>query len=220
MKTRACRVSVSRRGGGLGSSVPRAGCFYGAGVPVVTLASGPMLSYDDRGEASSPAVPVLPAQPDSWRSYQPVLDRLPPGLRAVAVSQRGHGDSDKPAAGYRVCDFAAHVVALLDRLGIEQAVLTGPSCLVPAGSLSSIRTGWQDWCCPGTPQGSRARLEGDVRGDAPDLGRRRPLGHAGRAEPPRGPSLCGPRRLPSAGLTPRRDDPVRFSDDVARFAAR
>ena len=28
-------------------------------------------------------------------------------MRAIAVSQRGHGDSDKPLAGYRVEDFAA-----------------------------------------------------------------------------------------------------------------
>ncbi len=48
------------------------------------------------------------------------------------VSQRGHGDSDKPATGYRVQDFAADVVPLLDALGIGRAVVAGHSgsCLV------------------------------------------------------------------------------------------
>ncbi len=65
-------------------------------------------------------------------AYQPILDRLPPDIRAVAVSQRGHGDSAKPETGYRVEDFAADVAPLLDALGVERAVLAGHSgsCLV------------------------------------------------------------------------------------------
>jgi pimeloyl-ACP methyl ester carboxylesterase len=98
----------------------------------VTLASGITLSYAERGAASGPTVVLLPGPTDSWRSYAPVLDRLPVSIRAIAVSQRGHGDSDKPASGYRVRDFAADVVALLDRFDIERAVLAGHSgsCLV------------------------------------------------------------------------------------------
>jgi pimeloyl-ACP methyl ester carboxylesterase len=59
---------------------------------------------------------LLPGPTDSWRSYEPVLDQLPSSIRAIAVSQRGHGDSDKPATGCRVEDFAADVVPLLDGL--------------------------------------------------------------------------------------------------------
>jgi pimeloyl-ACP methyl ester carboxylesterase len=53
-------------------------------------------------------------------------------IRTVAVSLRGHGDSDKPATGYGVENFSEDVVALLDALHIEQAVLAGHSgsCLV------------------------------------------------------------------------------------------
>jgi len=98
----------------------------------VTLATGITLSYAERGAARGPTVVLLPGPTDSWRSYAPVLDRLPLSIRAIAVSQRGHGDSDKPAGGYRVKDFAADVVALLDRFDIERAVLAGHSgsCLV------------------------------------------------------------------------------------------
>ncbi len=101
-------------------------------MPRVRLASGLTLSYVDRGDASGPAVLLLPGPTDSWRSYQPVLDLLPQEIRAISASQRGHGESDKPDTGYGVEDFAADVVPLLDALGIERAVLTGHSgsCLV------------------------------------------------------------------------------------------
>jgi pimeloyl-ACP methyl ester carboxylesterase len=101
-------------------------------MPRIEVAPGVSLELTDRGDPRGPAVLLLPGPTDSWRSYEPVLDRLPPDLRAVAVSQRGHGASDKPAAGYGVRDFAADAVALLDALGIERAVVVGhsASCLV------------------------------------------------------------------------------------------
>lgn len=93
----------------------------------LTLASGLTLSYARQGDDVEPAVLLLPGPTDSWRSYQPVLDQLPRKIHAVAVSQRGHGDSDKPRCGYGVEDFATDVVLLLDALGIERAVLAGHS---------------------------------------------------------------------------------------------
>ena len=101
-------------------------------VSTITLGTGPTLSYAEQGARSGPALVLLPGPTDSWWSYQPVLERLPPSLRTIAVSQRGHGDSEKPATGYRVEDFAADVMALLDALRIERAVLAAHSgsCLV------------------------------------------------------------------------------------------
>jgi non-heme chloroperoxidase len=101
-------------------------------MPGVTLASGLTLSCSDQGDVSDPALLLLPGPTDSWRSYQPVLDLLPRRVRAIAVSQRGHGESSKPETGYRVEDFAADVVLLLDALGVKRAVLAGHSgsCLV------------------------------------------------------------------------------------------
>lgn len=96
-------------------------------MPRVAVASGLSLEYAAQGDPSGPAVVLVPGPTDSWRSYRPVLDRLPPELRAVSVSMRGHGTSDKPDTGYRVEDFASDVVALLDDLDIEQAVLAGHS---------------------------------------------------------------------------------------------
>ena len=98
----------------------------------MTLISGLTLSYAEQGVKSEPAVVLLPGPTDSWRSFGPVLDRLPHWFRAIAVSQRGHGDSDKPASGYGIEDFAGDVVELLNALEIDRAVLVGHSgsCLV------------------------------------------------------------------------------------------
>jgi non-heme chloroperoxidase len=91
-----------------------------------------MLSCAEQGDPSGPALVLLPGPTDSWRSYEPTLEALPLSIRTIAVSQRGHGDSDKPPAGYQVQDFAGDVVALLDALDLERAVLAGHSgsCLV------------------------------------------------------------------------------------------
>jgi non-heme chloroperoxidase len=101
-------------------------------VPAVRLTSGLELDVSDQGPVDTRAAVLIPGPTDSWRSYDPVLSLMPDHLRVVAVSLRGHGDSSKPPAGYRVEDLASDVVGLLDALAIERAVLVGHSgsCLV------------------------------------------------------------------------------------------
>ena len=98
----------------------------------VVLRSGISLSVAATGDPSGPALLLLPGPTDSWRSYVPVLEHMPEWINAIAVSQRGHGDSDKLPTGYRVQDFATDVPLLLDALGVTEAVLAGHSgsCLV------------------------------------------------------------------------------------------
>jgi pimeloyl-ACP methyl ester carboxylesterase len=43
------------------------------------------------------------------------------------MDQRGHGSADKPAAGYRLSDFATDVELFMDALNIKSAVLLGSS---------------------------------------------------------------------------------------------
>jgi pimeloyl-ACP methyl ester carboxylesterase len=95
------------------------------GVSTARLAGGVTLSYAEQGRG--PALVLLPGPTDSWRSYEPLLARLPESVRAFAVSQRGHGDSDKPPSGYRVEDMAGDIGLFLDAVGIERAVVAGHS---------------------------------------------------------------------------------------------
>ena len=105
------------------------------GVKPVRLPGGPTLETLDIGERSAPAVMLLHGVTDSWRSFEPVVERLAAGFRVVAPSQRGHGGSDKPMAGYRTRDFAADAIALADALGLERFVLVGHSM----GSVNGLR---------------------------------------------------------------------------------
>ncbi|MCG8350467.1 MAG: alpha/beta hydrolase, partial [Chloroflexales bacterium] len=72
---------------------------------------------------------------DSWRSFERVLLHLPQSMHAIALTQRGHGDADRPAAGYRTRDFAADADALLDALDLGPAVVVGHSM----GSTNALR---------------------------------------------------------------------------------
>jgi pimeloyl-ACP methyl ester carboxylesterase len=56
-----------------------------------------------------------------------VLPLLSPVYHAFALTERGHGDSDKPECCYTLDDFAADVDAFIDAIGIEEATLVGHS---------------------------------------------------------------------------------------------
>ena len=91
------------------------------------LANGVGLSYIDEGEPSGPLVVLLGGLTDSWRTFELVIPHLRASVRAIAVSARGHGDSDKPESGYRTADFAADVALFLASLELEKAVIVGHS---------------------------------------------------------------------------------------------
>jgi len=93
------------------------------------------LEFAEQGGRSRTPVIALHGVTDSWRSFEPVLPHLPSELRVMALTQRGHGDSEKPAGGYRPADFAADVAAFMDVMEIERAVLVGHSM----GSVNAMR---------------------------------------------------------------------------------
>ena len=93
----------------------------------VDLPGGVTLPYEERGGPGGLPVLLLHGLTDSLRSFEPVLPFLSASIRAIAPSQRGHGDAIKPEAGYAMADFAADAAALLDALGIESAVIVGHS---------------------------------------------------------------------------------------------
>ena len=93
----------------------------------VRLATGPRLHWAEQGDPDGEAVLFLHGWPDSWFSFSRVLSLLPAHLRALAVDQRGFGDSDRPASGYGIPDLAADAVAFLDALAVGRATLVGHS---------------------------------------------------------------------------------------------
>jgi pimeloyl-ACP methyl ester carboxylesterase len=94
---------------------------------LTALRNGVTLPYVAQGDPSGIPVVLLHGFTDSWRSFEGVLRHLPRSIRAYAVTQRGHGDADRPATGYHPDDFVADVVAFMDSVGIESAVVVGHS---------------------------------------------------------------------------------------------
>src|SRR5262249_12966527 len=87
------------------------------------------------GDASGVPLILLHGYTDSWRSFEPLLAALPARVRAIAVSQRGHGDSDKPRSACDAAILAADLADFMDRLRVEAAVIAGHSM----GSLVAQR---------------------------------------------------------------------------------
>jgi pimeloyl-ACP methyl ester carboxylesterase len=88
----------------------------------------PSLQYAASGNSGGQPVVMLHGYTDSWFSYSRLMPCLAAHTyQAIALSQRGHGDSDRPLDAYAADDFAADVVALLDALEIGQATLVGHS---------------------------------------------------------------------------------------------
>jgi non-heme chloroperoxidase len=93
----------------------------------VRLETGPRIHYAEWGNPDGEPVVLLHGWPDSWFSFSRVMPLLPDSVRAVALDQRGFGDSDKPLSGYSIPEMGADVVGFLDALGIESAALVGHS---------------------------------------------------------------------------------------------
>ncbi len=96
-------------------------------VKSVALPDRVRLEYVEQGDQADTPMVLLHGYTDSWHSFELVLPHLPPFIHAFAPSQRGHGDSERPMAGYRPEDFAADVAAFMDESGLEQAVIVGTS---------------------------------------------------------------------------------------------
>jgi pimeloyl-ACP methyl ester carboxylesterase len=95
-----------------------------------TSADGLTLRYRDHpGRADRPPVLCIPGLTRNCRDYEPVAEALAGEWRVICVDLRGRGLSDyaKDSASYQPLQYAADVTALLDRLGIERAVMIGTS---------------------------------------------------------------------------------------------
>ena len=91
------------------------------------LDNGTRLHYAEYGNPDGEPVVFLHGWPDSWFSFSRVLPLLPESFRAVAIDQRGFGDSDRPESGYAIPEMGADVIAILDALKMERATLVGHS---------------------------------------------------------------------------------------------
>jgi pimeloyl-ACP methyl ester carboxylesterase len=84
------------------------------------------IAYDDCGEG--PALLLIHGFPLNRQMWQPQLKPLADaGYRVIAPDLRGFGESDAPEGNYSIDRFADDMIALLDALNIERAVVGGMS---------------------------------------------------------------------------------------------
>ena len=90
-------------------------------------AGGLAFECAEQGDPDGIPLVFLHGITDSWRSFEAVLPHIDRRFRVLAISQRGHGESEKPRFGYRTRDFAADLETLLPALDCDGAVLVGHS---------------------------------------------------------------------------------------------
>lgn len=96
----------------------------------IELASGLRVRVVEAGNVASPPVVCLPGFGCSTYIFRHTLVPLASaGYRAIAVDLKGHGLSDKPAdaSGYTLEAMRAHVIEILDALGLQSVRLIGLS---------------------------------------------------------------------------------------------
>jgi pimeloyl-ACP methyl ester carboxylesterase len=93
----------------------------------IHLKTGIKLEYVEQGNANGVPIIFLHGLSDSWHSFESVLPNLPSSIHAFAISQRGHGDSERPADGYSTHDFASDIASFIKQKNLGPVIIAGHS---------------------------------------------------------------------------------------------
>ncbi|HEX6849606.1 MAG TPA: alpha/beta hydrolase [Chitinophagaceae bacterium] len=96
-------------------------------VKTIQLPGRVKLEYAEQGNTDGIPVIFLHGITDSWHSFESVLGNLPSSIHAFAISQRGHGDSERPAQNYTTKDFAADVAEFIKQKKLSKVFIVGHS---------------------------------------------------------------------------------------------
>ena len=105
-----------------------------------TASDGTALVYDDHDGGSATPVVLVHGITESAASWDPVIERLTPDRRVVAVDLRGHGRSGV-ATDYGFHALADDVTSVIDHLGLERPHLVGHSL---GGVVVSVAAGTRE----------------------------------------------------------------------------
>ena len=94
-------------------------------MPAINLPDGTLYYAETGRAAASPPVALVHGAAGSHLDWAPDLRRLP-GARVIALDLPGHGKSTAPGRD-TIGAYARDVVALLDALSIDRAVIVGHS---------------------------------------------------------------------------------------------
>ena len=89
--------------------------------------NGVVLHHEVRGEADGPTVVFSNSLGTDFRIWDKVVAEIGKTNRVVLYDKRGHGLSEATSQPYRIEDHVNDLSALLDHLGVTQAVVVGLS---------------------------------------------------------------------------------------------
>jgi pimeloyl-ACP methyl ester carboxylesterase len=93
----------------------------------IRVRTGITLEYVEQGDPSGKTIIFLHGLSDSWHSFEALFNYLPSSLHAIAISQRGHGDSERPIKGYHPKDFASDIAAFIREKKTGPVIIAGHS---------------------------------------------------------------------------------------------
>lgn len=96
-------------------------------VQHIEVEPGVRLAVRVSGAADRPAVVLSNSLAADIGMYDEVAERLAADARLIRYDTRGHGQSDAPESGYSIERLGRDVIAILDALKIERAVVCGTS---------------------------------------------------------------------------------------------
>ena len=94
-------------------------------MPIITTSDGVRLTLVEKGRGR-PLV-MVPGWSQTARQFAAQIEGLADRYRVIAVDMRGHGQSEKPAHGYRIPRLAKDLKDVLDALDLEDAAVAGHS---------------------------------------------------------------------------------------------
>ncbi len=95
-------------------------------MPLMAL-NGTRLNVVESGDPKGAPVVFGNSLGTSLALWEPLLPLLPDGLRIIRWDKRGHGASDAPPAPYKMGTLVADAEAVMDALGVRDAVFVGLS---------------------------------------------------------------------------------------------
>ncbi|MGH6919558.1 MAG: alpha/beta fold hydrolase [Geminicoccaceae bacterium] len=91
----------------------------------VTTSDGVSLYYLEAG--SGKPILMIPGWSQTAEQFRHQLDGLSDRYRVIALDLRGHGDSDKPAFGYKISRLAKDVRDMIEALDLREVNILGHS---------------------------------------------------------------------------------------------
>lgn len=93
----------------------------------IEVEPGVRLAVRVSGAADKPAIVFSNSLASDMGMHDEVAERLAADARVIRYDTRGHGRSDAPQSGYSIERLGRDVIAILDALKIERAVVCGTS---------------------------------------------------------------------------------------------